>query len=334
MKRSLRGLFSSVLILVAANGFSQSSALVSYGQQDPQFTQYMFNPVYFNPAASGVEDAFISTLNVRNQWVNLPGAPISQTFTSHVPVFKLSSGIGAMLMNDIAGYQRNTGAALIYSYHKQFRTSLLSFGLSGGIMQQTINGDKLITPTGTYENTVNHNDPNLPVTTSSQLLPDAAAGIYFFGPHLSAGVSGTHLLTPILQGKENTVSAIQYNPNGYVYVAYQIDVSDKLGVTPNVLYKTDLSESMVDVNVFATYNDNICVGLSYRGFTNNQHDAVAILAGLNITDKWRISYSYDITTSAINAVSAGSHEVVLRYSIPVARPRAGKMINNPRFLYH
>ncbi|MFI5170853.1 MAG: type IX secretion system membrane protein PorP/SprF [Chitinophagales bacterium] len=335
MKRYLLRVFVFLLTIFSAcllNG--QSGIYSSVGQQDPQFTQYMFNPAYFNPAAAGVEGAWISTLNVRNQWVNLPGAPISQIFTSQLPVYKLSGGAGVSIINDIAGQQRNTGATIFYAYHKSFKKSILSFGLSGGIVQETIDGSKLVTPTGNYENIIDHNDPNLPVTLNSNLLPDASAGIYFFGKNLSAGISAAHIIAPFLKSGDQTVTSTQYNPDAYVYLAYRIGINDKIDITPNVLYKTDLIESIVDVSAIFSYNRNILAGLAFRGYANSQYDAIAVIAGLNITDKWRISYSYDITTSELNSVSAGSHEIVLKYSLPVSKPRAGKMINNPRFIYH
>ena len=76
-----------ILILLSGSSFlkGQSASFRSYAQQDPQFTQYMFNPVYFNVAAVGNEQAWVSTVNIRNQWVNLPGAPVSQSLTSHLP---------------------------------------------------------------------------------------------------------------------------------------------------------------------------------------------------------------------------------------------------------
>lgn len=330
----LRICIVTLLLIVSAGLYAQSTQLYSYGQQDPQFTQYMFNPSSFNPAAAGEMDAWVSTLNVRNQWVNLPGAPISQIFTSHIPIYKISSGAGLSVMNDIAGQQRNTGLTAMYAFHKRFRTSTLSMGVSGGFVQQQLNGGKLITPTGNYEGIVDHNDPNLPVTTKTELLPDAAAGLYFFGKNLKIGASATHLLLPLQASKETAETDVQYNPNAYVYVGYDIDVTDRLIITPSVLYKTDLKASIVDINTIFTFNQNILAGASFRGYANSRYDAAALIAGLNVTDNWRISYSYDITLSELNSVSAGSHEVVLRYSIPVARPRAGKMINNPRYLYH
>lgn len=335
MKQFLRILF---FIIISCGGISSKAqtadGLVSYGQQDPQFTQYMFNPMMFNPAVAGSETNWVSTLAVRNQWVGIPGAPVSQSFTSHLPLYKLSGGAGISVMNDIAGQQRNTIVTLAYAWHKNFRKSLLSFGLNGGIVQHNLDGSKLITPTGNYENIVDHNDPNLPVTLQSKVLPDAGAGVWYLSEKITAGISATHVLLPLWKAQDVTGNNIQYNPNAYVYLAYHQKLGSLFELMPNVLYKTDLSESMVDLNLICTFKDNFLLGASFRSNVSGQSDAIAMVAGLNISEKWKVSYSYDITTSALNAVSSGSHEVLLSYRLKMDKPRSGKMINNPRFIYH
>jgi len=336
MKQFLRRVFFCFVICGVSVGKTQVSSgqLISYGQQDPQFTQYMLNPMMFNPAVAGTEDYWISTLAVRNQWVNIPGSPVSQNITTHLPIYQISSGVGLSILNDVAGQQRNTGVALSYAWHKNLRNSVISFGVSGGIVQQSLDGSKLITPTGSYEDIVDHHDPNLPVTLQTELLPDAAVGMYYLSDKLTAGISATHVLVPLQAGQETSGATIQYNPNAYVYVAYRQKIGDLFELMPNVLYKTDLSESMIDLNLMGTFKNNFLFGASFRSNVSGQSDAFALVGGLNISEKWKISYSYDITSSALNAVSAGSHEVVLSYRVPVSRPRAGKMINNPRFIYH
>lgn len=323
-----------MIALLTVTGRAQSNLFTSFGQQDPQFTQYALSPASFNPAATGLDDAWLSTLLVRSQWTGLPGAPVSQNLNSSVPIYKISSGAGITIINDIAGQQRNTGTLLSYAYHKRFRSAGLSFGLSGGMTQQTINGDKLVTPTGIYGDVVFHNDPNLPVTTVSRVLPDAAAGLYFFTSDLQVGVSMQHLLLPLSASNAPDGASVQYNPTGYVYLAYGFDVGTQFRIMPNVLYKTDLNAGVIDLNALVTYDDRVLAGVSGRAGASGTMDAVSLMAGWQVSDKWLISYAYDVTLSALNTVSAGSHEVGIRYRVPVAKPRAGKMVNNPRYLYH
>jgi len=56
-------------------------ALHSNGQQDPQFTQYMFNTIYYNPGFSGVEGVTKITALHRSQWIGY-----SSTFSDGVPL--------------------------------------------------------------------------------------------------------------------------------------------------------------------------------------------------------------------------------------------------------
>lgn len=307
-----------------------------FAQDEPQFTQYMLNPLQFNPAAAGNEQAIVTTLDARNQWVGIPGAPQTQSLTSHMPIYKISSGIGLSILNDVAGQQTTTGATFSYAYRKQFKESSLSFGIYGGVVQRTLDGSKLRAPDGSYQDgNVDHNDDHIPVTLESSVIPDAGAGIWFKGENLYFGASGEHLLNNYFSFNTSVnTSTIQYNPAGYVTVGYKISIGDNFGVTPSVLYKTDLTESMVDVNTIIDYKDNIFVASSLRSYLNEQTDAVALIGGWNISKKLGISYSYDITLSSLKTVSAGSHEIVLRYKIFVEKPRAGKEINNLRYLYY
>ncbi len=334
MKNMSRSLLLLGLLGACLQLRSQSIDLVSYGQQDPQFTQYALAPAMFNPAAVGADDAWVTGLLLRSQWVGLPGAPIAQDLTSHVPVYKLSSGAGVHVTNVTAGQQRMTTASLAYAYQWKMRSATLSFGLSGGLLQYSLDGSKLITPTGTYGDVINHNDPNLPVTLMTKMIPDAAAGIYFFTDDLQVGVSANHVLVPIWASNAPAEAAVQYNPNAYVYVAYGFDAGTRFRIMPNVLYKTDLNAGVVDVNTLVTYDDRLLAGVSARAGVQGTFDAVSLMAGIHVADRWQISYAYDVTLSELNTVSSGSHEVGVRYRIPVARPRAGKMVNNPRFLYH
>ena len=303
--------------------------------QDPQFTQYMFNQLSFNPGVAGTENAVVTTLGIRNQWVNIPGGPVTQSLTSHFPLYRLSGGGGVTILNDIAGQQRTTSAMLDYAFHKRLGKGLISIGVTGGVVQRSLDGTKLTTPEGIYTDIIDHNDPDVPVTLENDVIPDVGAGIFFFGKHLYTGISASHLLNNRFSfGTEEGNTSMQYTTNTYVTLGYKINLGDRFTLMPNALYKTDLVISMVDLNAIATYNDNIFLGASFRTYLDKQTDAIAVMAGLNITRRISLSYSYDITASALNAVSAGSHEVVVRYKVDVAPPRAGKKINNLRYLYY
>lgn len=304
-------------------------------QQEPQFTQYMQSPLVFNPAVAGLEDAVVNVLSARSQWVQIPGAPQSQSITSHMPIYNISSGIGLRFVNSQTGQLQTTAVSISYAWHKTLKESVLSIGLYGGMAYQDLDGNKLIAPEGSYEGVIDHNDDKLPETLVSDIIPDAGLGIMFKGQKFQIGISALHILGQAFNyTTTNDFTSIQYAPVGCVYLSYNQKTGSNFNLKPTVLYKTDLVESMADVNLLLDYKNIILIGASYRGYLNNQTDAVAVIAGWNISEKLGFSYSYDITLSQLSAVSQGSHEFVLAYRIPVDRPRAGKQINNLRYIYY
>lgn len=311
-------------------------ALAVRAQHEPQFSQYMNAPAVFNPAFSGLEDAVVSVVNARSQWVDIPGAPQTQSLSSHFPLYRIHSGAGIRLVNDNAGQLQTTAVALAYAYHVSLsKTTVLSLGASAGIAYQALNGSKLIAPQGSYEGMVDHNDNYIPETLVSDILPDLNAGIALKSGKLEAGVSVLHLLGQAFEfptAAGNT--SIQYSPTGYVYLGYLQEIGSKWHLRPTVLFKSDIIESMADVNLLLDYKNNLFLGASFRGYLENQTDAVVIIGGWNITERLGIHYSYDITLSGLSAVSQGSHELTIAYRVPLERPRAGKEINNLRYLYY
>ena len=61
-------------------------------QQDPMYTQYMFNQMVLNPAYTGSKDRFTTMLLYRTQWVGFEGAPKTTTFSAHAPFFTSAYG--------------------------------------------------------------------------------------------------------------------------------------------------------------------------------------------------------------------------------------------------
>lgn len=316
-----------ILLAISPNLFSQDAL---------QFSQFMFNEFQFNPAIAGSEDKIVTVADARSQWVNIPGAPQMQSLTSHMPLYKISSGIGLQITNDKAGQQRTTSFQASYAYQKKFRKTSIGIGVNAGLVQRSLDGSKLISPTGSYDDVIiDHHDDNIPISLVDDLIPDAGAGLYLYGKKFGIGLSANHLLMKDFNFEtESGVSSIQYNPNLYVYGFYKFSLGKDFMLQPNILFKSDQVESMADINALISYKDNIFLGGSFRGFLNKQTDAIVLIGGWNISEKLGISYSYDITLSHLNTVSNGSHEIVLRYNILVEKPKAGKEINNLRYLYY
>ena len=58
-------------------GIALVASCVAYGQQMPQFSQYLRNQYMVNPGAAGIYDFIDITVGGRMQWLGFDNAPIS-----------------------------------------------------------------------------------------------------------------------------------------------------------------------------------------------------------------------------------------------------------------
>ena len=328
MRKDLRLILLLSVILIS---------LPAISQQDYQFSQFSFNKLIYNPATAGKDDALNATAFYRNQWVGLPGHPITQSIAVSLPLYRISSGVGVSFINESAGVERNMEIKAAYAYLFNTGNGILSFGINAGIIQKNLDGDKLITPDGIYQDNVqlDHNDPLLPDNKVSALAPDLGAGVYFANQRFNIGVAVNHILEPKVSFElKNGNTEFQYNRHLNLIAGYKFRISRAIEIQPSILAKSDLAVHQLDINTLVIYNRNFWGGLSFRGYNNNSKDAVIGMIGMNLTNKISFGYSYDFNLSALQSANSGSHEVFLNYRLPIERQSQGKIINNPRFLYN
>ena len=309
----------------------------SLAQQAPQYTMYMLNPYGFNPGYAGLDNSLSITGVYRNQWVNLVGSPETQQINAHLPFYFLGGGLGIKVENDMAGASRNTSASLAYSYWLPVnKKSILSVGLEAGIVQRSLDGQRLRTPEGTFVegNYLGHNDNFLPFGTVSALAPTVNVGAYYHNERIDAGISVTNLIEPqITLEFDNQSTNIQLIRNYFLTFGLNLDLGTNWTVRPSTLIRSDLAQTEIHFSSIVQYNDNILGGASFRGYNSNTVDAIAILAGLKLNERLTLAYSYDLTLSNLNAVSSGSHEVMLNYNLnqPIGKGLPPQIIYNTRY---
>lgn len=304
-------------------------------QLEPQFTQYMYNRALFNPAYAGSSDALEFSLVHRSQYVNLAGRAIaSQGFNFNMPVYAIHSGIGLTVVNDFIGYQRSTYVAFNYDYRKNFKWGKMSVGIGAGIVQTSIDGAKLRTPEGNYnDGQVNHNDDILPDNLQQGLAPDFSVGLYFNNDKYFAGAALQHLafsLAPInnVMGQK---TKLNFTRNFVASGGYDFRIGKKWSVMPSVLVKTDFRKVQLDVSATVTIIQNILTGISFRGYEKNTIDAMAIMLGFRYKG-FQAVYSYDANLSYLTKFNSGSHEVSLGYRYVLKKKESrGYYYHNPRF---
>ena len=110
----------------------------SYGQQDPQYTQYMYNMNIVNPAYAGSRGTLSLGLLGRSQWTNVNGGPKTMTFDAHAPVGK-KVGMGLSVIADEIGPAKEQNIYGDFSYTvSTSQEGRLAFGLKAGAVFQNI----------------------------------------------------------------------------------------------------------------------------------------------------------------------------------------------------
>ena len=98
IKSIIRGLKLSLLWSVALFSLTDANA-----QQEPLYTQYMFNTISVNPGYTGTRNALNMVFLSRLQWVGLEGAPRTNTFSMHTPILNQKMGVGFSVVDDNIG---------------------------------------------------------------------------------------------------------------------------------------------------------------------------------------------------------------------------------------
>ncbi|WP_146870437.1 PorP/SprF family type IX secretion system membrane protein, partial [Flavobacterium branchiophilum] len=107
-------------------------------QQDPHYTQYMYNMNIINPAYAGSKENLSFGLLYRKQWVEIEDAPTTFSLSGSMPVGK-NVGVGLSLLNDKIGPVEETNAYADFSYTLNLGGDhRLAFGVKGGITMHKI----------------------------------------------------------------------------------------------------------------------------------------------------------------------------------------------------
>jgi len=298
-----------------------------FGQQDAQFSQYMFNTLFYNPAYAGVEGLTSIQLIARTQWTGFStsfdgggGNPNTQIFSFNAPILKFRSGFGLYVLNDKLGPLNNMEAQASYAYHLGIKNAKLSFGIKAGIFSQVIDRDL-------YRPNVSP-DPLVDVDgEDSQIRPDLGFGIFYRAEKYYAGVSVNHILQSEFNfGIADSRNALEQHM--IITGGYDYEFNYRLIITPSLLVKTDFNTYSFDLSVMGTYNEKLYGGLSFR-----QSDAMIIILGYSLLkdNSLKVGYSFDIIIKGRDAKQPTSHEFLVTYTLPPVTAGGRKIIRTPRF---
>jgi len=285
---------------------------IIFSQQDPQFTQYMYNTLAVNAAYAGSKGHLAITGVHRSQWVGIQGAPTTQTLNVDSPVGK-NVGLGFSVINDKIGPSEEIHLDINFAYTiKTSETQRLSFGVKGG--GRVFNLD--------FTKGQSQNPDNVLQSISNRFLPTVGAGIYFYGQKGYLGISSPNFFLD--QHYDDIQSSLASERLHFFFIGgWVTELSSSIKFKPAFLVKHVAGAPLsVDLSANFMFNDKVRLGASYRW-----DDSFSGLIGFNITPGLLIGYAYDYTTTELQKFTTGSHEILLRFELKSELQK----IKSPRF---
>lgn len=285
-----------------------------FSQQDPLFSQYMFNHLSINPAYAGTRDALNMAVISRNQWVAMNGSPKTNVFTAQGPLKSKRIGLGLQLFSDKIGPKNITGALLSYSYQLPLFSGKLAMGLRMGTNTFAINWDEISFKDQTDPYAAYSGYENKTVLT-------ADFGGYYYTKKFYWGIAANHL-----NGADYSDSADAQRMQMHLFspIGYGIVLNDNIVFNPSALLKyTPGAPVNFDMNFNFRFNNKFWFGVSYR----NSYGFATIM-NILINEKLRLGYSFDLGFNKIGTAGRASHELMLGYDLNIHKSK----IIHPRYL--
>jgi type IX secretion system PorP/SprF family membrane protein len=273
----------------------------THAQQDPQYSQYMFNPLAYNPAYAGSQGALSGTLLLRRQWMGIEGAPATGVISVHTPSGNERHGFGLNFTYDHLGVTTQNFLDLSYAYRVPVGPGFLSLGIQGGLMSYAVR----------YSD-VNPRDPDpqKPDLNLSSMLPRAGTGVYFQTEKMFAGISVPNLLAGRYFNAQSTVTqelATSQKMHFFTTVGAILPLGTNVQFRPSAIMKyVGNSPIQFDLNTTFFFKETFGVGAGYR-----TGDALIFMVEYRSKRRFRAGYAYDLSMSEIRTVNSGSHELML-----------------------
>lgn len=302
------------LILVALGVIAFSVDL--YAQQDPHYTQYMYNMSVMNPAYAGSKENLSMGLLYRKQWVEIEDAPTTGTFFGHTPVGK-NVGMGLSFIKDKIGPVEENNVYADFSYtlnlggeHK------LAFGIKTGLTLHKVGLYDQVYPT-----LPDANDPAFSENTSNSYF-NIGSGLFYYTNKYYLGFSVPNLM----KSKHLDFNGRQFGSEVSHYFltgGYVFDINDNVKFKPFFMMKSAFgAPTSLDLSTNFLFNQKFEIGATYR-----LEDSFGAMVNYAITPNLKLGYAYDHIVSDLNVTTPSSHEIILLFDLNFPR----KVSSSPRF---
>ncbi|SKC06076.1 type IX secretion system membrane protein, PorP/SprF family [Sphingobacterium nematocida] len=314
-----------------------------YGQQNIQFTQYIFNSISINPGYTGYKEEWFGQMGLRSQWAGWDGAPKTGTISVDGVIDQdKRHGVGLQVTADQLGAQAATSVYANYALRLQLDRrdeNRLALGIAAGVTQYSLDGNKL-----KYHD---QGDVVVPEGKISTWRPDVRLGVYYSNPKWYAGVSVQDLFSNSNSGEDfqfnqNSLESLYRKVHGYFIAGMLVELDRGLMLRPSILIKDDFKgPTSMDLNAMFIFNDKFWIGAGYRTrakifnreYVSNSASKLSSLNSISgvaqfyVSPKFRIGYSYDHMLNRMSGMQNGTHEVTLG----VTFGRTGRQVLSPRY---
>ena len=303
----MKKIFISIILILLS--------IKAQSQQEPQYTQYMYNPTLVNPAYAGSK-GYTSIYGLyRAQWVGLDGAPQTINLSLNKPISASNLGYGVSIVKDRIGPSDETQFAIDLSYSLFFDNDYrLAFGIKTTANLLNVDYSKL--------NQYNQGESILQNNITNRFSPNIGAGFYLYNKKGYFGASIPMLLDT---KKYNDLSNSGVNQRYHLYFigGKVFNLNNDVKFKPAFISKiVSGSPFQLDLSGNFIFNDKFTIGASYR-----MSSSLSAMVGFQINDKLFIGYGYDRETTKLSGYNSGSHEIFLQFNLF----ENNKKIETPRF---
>lgn len=323
-----------LLIILAAliSSFAQA--------QDPLFSQFYNNPVYYNPGAVGLTPGLRARFTVRDQWPELPADLRNYTFSMDFAERNIpgSGGLGLMMMSDNAGsgYMKTSTVGLSTAVRVPLQENMVAqLGIMTSFVQKRLNWDNLVFTDQLDPVYGNIYESSFQEPTSGDVVyPDFSTGGVFRFTESSttfSSIQGTfglavhHLFRP----NESFLGLTSPLPRKVVVtgdMVFEIDgdsdgpyfqrdgKKNTFKINPGFIYESqaDFKTYMIGLNLLKSA---IYSGVWFRNRTSElaKSNDLIFMLGINAPftsqTRMKINYTYDFVMTEIRTATGCSHEI-------------------------
>lgn len=304
---------TAIIILLSLSG-----PMVVFGQQDPIYSQYIFNMQTVNPAYVGSWQTMGFVALDREQWTGITGHPTTQTFSFQTPILNQNVGVGLDMVIDKLGSERRVMVGANYSYRISIdEATSLRFGLKAGFTNYNNNLPTLQPfPDGQM-------DPALQNAIASKFMPNIGTGLFLSSSKYYLSLSLPKLFETKINENTGYSSRMSEAREYYLLGGVVFNISDNLKFKPTFMTKAAVgSPFQYDLSANFLMAEKFWLGGVYRS-----GDAVGVVAQWIINNRLRIGYAIDFTTTDLKNYHNGVHELMLSYEIAFIK----KEYTSPRY---